>query len=231
MDFPPDTPFLVAHGGDLNGERWLLKTSLLIGRGPDCDIIIPSRQVSRHHARLSREENQTVLEDLGSKNGTFCNGQPVRIAVALQEGDVIQIALAQQFVYLTSDATMPLEGDIPVGNGMRAVPGGTNPAMQRQLYLEKESRRVWIRGQEVQPPLSVAQFALLDILYRHEGEVVSRADVITAVWGKENAIGVSEQALDALVRRLRDRLAAHDPSHNYVVTVRGHGLRLDNPSA
>jgi DNA-binding winged helix-turn-helix (wHTH) protein len=43
-------------------------------------------------------------------------------------------------------------------------------------------------------------------------------------------VGVSEQALDALIRRLRDRLAAIDPTHTYVVTVRGHGLRLDNPS-
>ncbi len=230
MDFPPDIPFLVAHGGDLNGDRWLLKDTLLIGRGPDCDIIIPSRQVSRHHARLSREGKQTVLEDLGSKNGTFCNGAPVHSVVILQEGDVIQIALAQQFVYLTSDATMPLEGDIAPRSAARPTAGGTNPALHKQLYLEKESRRVWIRGREVQPPLSVAQFALLETLYRHEGEVVSRADVVTAVWGVENAVGVSEQALDALVRRLRDRLAAHDPSHNYVVTVRGHGLRLDNPT-
>ena len=38
-----------------------------------------------------------------------------------------------------------------------------------------------------------------------------------------------DQALDALIRRLRDRLAEADPGHEYVVTVRGHGLRLENP--
>ena len=53
--------------------------------------------------------------------------------------------------------------------------------------------------------------------------------LVEDVWGEEDAIGVSEQALDALVRRLRDRLASIDPGHAYVVTVRGHGLRLDNP--
>ena len=37
------------------------------------------------------------------------------------------------------------------------------------------------------------------------------------------------QALDALVRRLRDRLAETQPDHNFIITVRGHGLRLDNP--
>jgi DNA-binding response OmpR family regulator len=47
------------------------------------------------------------------------------------------------------------------------------------------------------------------------------------VWGEEQAYDVSNQALDALVRRLRDRLAELD-EHNFIVTVRGHGLRLDN---
>jgi DNA-binding response OmpR family regulator len=49
------------------------------------------------------------------------------------------------------------------------------------------------------------------------------------VWGEEQAIDVSEQALDALVRRLRDRLATVDPNHSFIITIRGHGLRLDNP--
>jgi DNA-binding response OmpR family regulator len=48
------------------------------------------------------------------------------------------------------------------------------------------------------------------------------------VWG-EDALGISEQALDALVRRLRERLAELEPNHEFVVTVRGHGLRLENP--
>ena len=59
--------------------------------------------------------------------------------------------------------------------------------------------------------------------------MVPRSDVIQAVWGEENAIAVSDQALDALVRRLRDRLAEFDPLHQYIVTVRGHGIRLENP--
>jgi DNA-binding winged helix-turn-helix (wHTH) protein len=59
--------------------------------------------------------------------------------------------------------------------------------------------------------------------------VVSRQEVVEKVWPESVAEGVSEQAIDALVRRLRERLAEVDKSHNYVVTVRGHGFRLDNP--
>ena len=40
--------------------------------------------------------------------------------------------------------------------------------------------------------------------------------------------GDQPQAIDALVRRLRDRLAEVAPDHQYIVTVRGHGFRLDN---
>jgi pSer/pThr/pTyr-binding forkhead associated (FHA) protein len=50
-----------------------------------------------------------MIEDLASKNGTHCNGQSIDIPTLLKDGDVIQIALAQQFVYLSSDATLPLD--------------------------------------------------------------------------------------------------------------------------
>ena len=51
------------------------------------------------------------------------------------------------------------------------------------------------------------------------------------MWGEDQMAGVSDQALDALIRRLRDRLAALDPTHQFIDTVRGHGMRLDNPPA
>lgn len=215
-----DTPVLVGQSGPLNGQRWMLQDPLLVGRGSSCDISIPSRQVSRQHARITPTPEGARLEDLGSKNGTHHNGQPIEAPIILHDGDIVQIALAQQFVYLSSDATLPLESfEVPQARAME---------MER-LRLEKRSRRVWIGSEEVLPPLSVSQFHLLEILYEHEGRVVARKDLIAAIWGKEDAIEVSEQALDALVRRLRDRLAEVDPHHAYVVTVRGHGLRLDNP--
>jgi hypothetical protein len=215
-------PILIAQAGQFDGKHWVLQRTLLLGRGGDCDIVIDNRQVSRHHARLTATTDGILLEDLGSKNGTHCNGKLVVDPLLLQDGDVIQIALAQQFVYLSSDATMPLDGEIDF-SAFRPAPGG-----HAGLHLEKRSRRVWVRSQEVLPPLSVSQFNLLEALIDQEGQVVSRADVIRAVWGQDHAIEVSDQALDALVRRLRDRLAETDPDHNYIVTVRGHGLRLEN---
>ena len=47
------------------------------------------------------------------------------------------------------------------------------------------------------------------------------------MWPDEEAEGISEQAIDALARRLRERIAEIDPDNKYVETVRGHGFRLN----
>jgi hypothetical protein len=216
-----DLPTLVAQVGPLNGQRWNLNETILIGRDESCDLIIPSRQVSRYHARLNILSTGVQLEDLASKNGTHCNGQPISEPILLQDGDIIQIALAQQFIFLSSDATLSL--DIPVDE-IPAVHGST------RLRLDKRSRRVWLGKVELLPPLSISQFQLLELLYDNPDQVVTRSRMIQVIWGQDNAIEVSEQALDALIRRLRDRLSAIDPDHQYLITVRGHGLRFDNPA-
>ncbi len=208
---------LLAQGGPLNGQRWVVDGPLLIGRDPSCDIVIPDRQVSRRHARLWLTPEGPRLEDLHSKNGTHHNGRPVMGETLLADGDLIQIALTQRFLLLSSAATVPLN-DLP----------DAAPFTGKALRLDEKTHQVWLRGEEVLPPLSAAQFRLLVALYRRQGHVVPREALIRAVWGEE-AVGISNQALDALVRRLRDRLAALDPEHPYIVTVRGHGLRLDNP--
>jgi hypothetical protein len=218
---------LVAQTGPLNGQRWPLRDNLVVGRDLSCDIVVADRQVSRHHARVMNTPQGAVLEDLGSKNGTHCNGESIVEPVFLQDGDVIQIALAQKFVFLSSDATLPLEGDdIDFSSIPQIQPNSPN---ENQLRIEKRSHRVWVGEVEVLPPLSVSQYRLLKTLYDNQGKVVPRRELIATVWGEEQAIDVSEQALDALVRRLRDRLKAIAPSQSYVVTVRGHGLRLENP--
>jgi hypothetical protein len=209
-------PILVVQEGQLAGKRWPLnKREFVIGRGEDCDIVLPDRQVSRHHFRVVRGDDGYNVEDLGSKNGTYINGAPVRGSMQLQDGDEIQVALSVRLLFVGAEATLPLTQEM-----LRVAQPG--------LRLNKSQRQVWVNGATLDPPLSLSQYRLLEILWEHKGKIVTREEVIAAVWPESDEAGITEQAIDALVRRLRDRLAEVDPDHEYLVTVRGHGFRLDN---
>jgi hypothetical protein len=69
-----------------NQRTYEITTPLVIlGRGTDCDLRLVDPGVSRHHAEIRVEDDEVVLVDLGSTNGTFVNGQPVR-RVPLTDG-------------------------------------------------------------------------------------------------------------------------------------------------
>jgi len=209
-----ESPMLVMKSGTAVGEKWTIEDDVVvIGRGEDCDVVLPDRPISRYHAEIRREGNRYLLQDLNSKNGTCLNGQEIVGPVPVQDGDEIQIALRVTLLFVGADATVPLMLDETKGPGLR---------------LDKVGRRVWVRRQELTPPLSLAQYRALELLYDGEGRVCSRDEIVETVWGEEEAEGVTEQAIDALIRRLRDRLAELDPEHQYVVTVRGHGFRFEN---
>ena len=209
---------LIALQGPLEGKKWEIKDTLSIGREPTCDIFIDDRQVSRHHARVANTGVGIVeLEDLTSKNGTFHRGTLLDKKIQLEDGDVIQIALIQKFAFYTSDATMPLEDIFP-----------STSINARSIRLDPKSRRVWVKGEELNPALSASQFRLLYALSGQQGKVITRNDLISIVWKDDLTDGVSDQALDALIRRLRTRLAQIDPEKDYIVTIRGHGLRLED---
>ncbi len=208
-----ETAMLLMVDGPAAGRRFFLEPGVLfIGRDEGCDVVIPERQVSRQHASITHEEDTYVLRDLDSKNGTFLNGQELAGPHALQDGDEIQIAYCCKLTFVGADATAPVLLDEQEGG----------------LRLDVESKRAWVAGQELDPPLSLAQYRLLALLYQDPGRVYSRDQVVEAVWPEDDREGISEQAIDALARRLRERLAEADPETQFVVTVRGHGFRLEN---
>ena len=133
----------------------------------------------------------------------------------LHDGDEIQVALCVKIAFVGSDATAPLNAR-PISRACArrcAASGWTKTA-----GACSSPRRIWTH-------LSVQQYRLLELLMDANGALVSRQEIVEKVWEGESAYGVSEQAIDALVRRLRDRIAERDAEHEYIVTVRGHGLR------
>ena len=215
MENASQQAFLVFEKGALKGHRIPISAqSVIIGRGGRntvCDIELPERQISRQHAEIYAEHGTYYIRDLHSKNGTYVNEQSVQSPVRLQDNDIVQIALCERFRFVGADATLPLEEVAP----------------PRSLRLDRMARRVWIGSQEIRPPLSPAQYRLIELLSDPAGQVRSRDEIIDSVWAEAERDGVSEQAIDALVRRLRERLSEIDLGGVYVITVRGHGFRLD----
>jgi DNA-binding winged helix-turn-helix (wHTH) protein len=213
-------PIIFAHDGPLKGDNWVVEKELMVGRDMDCDITISDRQVSRFHAKFEPIKNRQVrIVDLDSKNGTYVNGERINSSYVLGDGDAIKIALIQELVFISSDATLPLD--------IRTI----QPKSKTQkLFIDEKARRVWIGEKELIPPLSVQQYKLLTLLYQSESTAVSREEIVRAVWSEDEAVGVTEQALDALVRRLRTRLLKNDPTHEYIVTIRGVGFIFKNDS-
>ncbi len=80
-------------------EFELIKPEMVIGRDDDVDLTIPSQAVSRRHARLLREAEGYVVEDLGSSNGTYVNGQKLSGRRVLKTGDQIRLGRAVTLVY------------------------------------------------------------------------------------------------------------------------------------
>ncbi len=214
-----ELPILLGQLGPLEGQKWFIEDQITIGRGIGCEIVISDRQVSRFHSRIICHDNKEIqLSDLGSKNGTFINGKRVDTPINIQDGDQIKIALIQEFLFISSEATLPIKNRQGLGNGKSG-----------RLLIDEHAHRVWVHEKEIIPPLSVQQFKLLQVLYWADGVVVSREEIIQATWGITKGEGVTEQALDALVRRIRERLAEFDRKNDYLITVRGFGIRLNNP--
>ena len=92
------------------------------------------------------------------------------------------------------------------------------------LHLDSAARRVWSSGTEVE--LSRREFDVLEHLVRHTGQVVSKGQLLDAVW--ELDFAGDPNIVEVYVGRIRRKIDEPFGTH-HIVTVRGAGYRLDGP--
>ena len=80
--------------GPGSGRQIELGTQLEIGRDPSAGLVIDEPQVSRSHARLSPVADGIVVEDLGSTNGTFVNGNEIVSPTLVRPGDQLLVGVS-----------------------------------------------------------------------------------------------------------------------------------------
>src|SRR5215510_9638107 len=92
MTDPPSGFALRFISGKYQGGEYPLpaEKEIVIGRGGELDIVLVEDMVSRKHAKITTQAGKIVIQDLGSTNGTFVNGEKIK-RVRLKEGDRILI--------------------------------------------------------------------------------------------------------------------------------------------
>src|SRR5262245_53249488 len=98
---------------ELKGDKWI------VGRHPDCHIVIEVGAVSRNHCQIVREGNDYKLEDLNSRNGTFLNDEVEKISGrrTLKLGDVLRVC----------EVSFTFGTDVPQPGGATPAPPPTGP--------------------------------------------------------------------------------------------------------
>jgi predicted component of type VI protein secretion system len=106
-----------------DGERRsfsIVRDMTVVGRREDCDLRIPLGEVSRKHCRIIKDGDSIRLEDLGSSNGTYHNGQRCREAT-LGPGDTLQIGPVTFMVQIDG---------VPADEDMQPAVGAEAPAIE-----------------------------------------------------------------------------------------------------
>lgn len=112
---------------------------ITIGRAPDNSIAIDNLSVSTHHARIEVQQGRLILDDPGSLNGTFVNGQRVKHAT-LKDGDVISIGKHSIYIDETDRTELPRSAMTrPSSEAAEA------PAVGETFVLDTKARRQMIQ--------------------------------------------------------------------------------------
>jgi hypothetical protein len=106
-----------------------------IGRQDQCEVQVEGTWVSRRHARLAWTGTEYIVEDLGSTNGTFVNGERVSGPRALRSGDRLQLGDQVAFAFETR---APVPGMAP-SSGRSA-----DPSKAQKVPAKPERRRAWM---------------------------------------------------------------------------------------
>ncbi|HUS38833.1 MAG: SpoIIE family protein phosphatase [Pirellulales bacterium] len=139
------TPSLIIADGPNTGTRYeLSKPTTVLGRHPDCEIILDAGAVSRQHAHVLKEGTRLFVEDLRSRNGTFVNDQQILGRRELVGGDMVRICdLKFQF----DDGISPVTGRgvAITPDWSRAImvdddPSGTSSRIMSKLDVSESSR-------------------------------------------------------------------------------------------
>jgi tRNA A-37 threonylcarbamoyl transferase component Bud32 len=119
---------LLVTSGQIAGREFALAGEMRIGRNRDNDIILPDRQVSGHHAHIAVSDEEAILKDADSRNGTYVNGRRIGAPHHLQDGDRIRVGQTELLFIREHDTAIPRDSDVGVSSRLCPTCGTGVPA-------------------------------------------------------------------------------------------------------
>lgn len=138
---------------------------VIVGRDSNsAQLVIADAEVSRKHSRITQQGNAFILEDLGSTNGTFVNGQRIAAPTVLQAGDIVQlgekITLVFEVLRFDPDATMASAGPLEVPNATQMdAPRVVIPSTPPPPPMQEPVRFTQPEAEYQAPPMRMEQQA------------------------------------------------------------------------
>lgn len=179
--------YLLANNGPQAGQRYELKgDKWILGRHPDCNIVIEVGAVSRNHCQVLREGSAYFVEDLGSRNGTFLNDDVEKVAGKrqLRAGDVIRVCEVN--LTFESDGPPPPSsptatvGQLLEGAGLGAFLADDDGKMTSSTIMSKLEVSTSSRGVTVSASPEVKLAAMIEIM-QNLGRALALDEVLPQV--------------------------------------------------
>ncbi len=131
-------PVLMVVGGPRIGRIFRVTESLLLGRAGESDVWLDGEGVSRRHAQVVRDNADVIVTDLGSKNGTWVNGERVERRV-LKAGDLVQVGAHHILRFTWQDQLDEAAHRTLLDNAIR---DGLTGASNRAYFLDQLRKEV-----------------------------------------------------------------------------------------
>ncbi|MBW2703480.1 MAG: AgmX/PglI C-terminal domain-containing protein [Deltaproteobacteria bacterium] len=198
----------IFQDGRFWGSECFAQGQLVMGRSPDVDLQLDDDITSRSHASVTVEAEGLVLEDLGSSNGTFVNGEPIERCYLDSRDEVAVGSFTLKFKVISKrkprrqtfqDSTRVAEAPVQEEDHTEVVPAPVSDEAEEEIY--DHTMRV-----------SVPEPA------RASDKADERRQEIAAALREELGFETDTQRMDGLAERMEDR-DRHDPADDLVTHV------------
>lgn len=202
----------------------LNKASTFIGRRTlqyIPDIELSSEVVSRRHVEIVQQDNQFLLRDLGSTNGTMLDDDRILPGklYELKHNSKIGLGVEGDSTYIV------LQFKETEGTNIIDPKKATPRIKITWLKIDDAKKEAVVDGKQAR--LSKKEYDLLQYLYRYAGNICSRDEIIKSVWPESKDPGaISDATIDQLVHRLREKVEPEPSQPVRIVSKKAFGYML-----